>query len=211
MPARTARSDHALQQLFVRDAHTVACNVTDGLSTQIEDEFEVLVDDVGDWSQEQFGDQPSRYPLLGATEEAGELSTSVLKKAQGIDDDEKYEDRDTVGEAAEADALGDIVVYLADFVSRSIKSISTPDSMDEVAVQQSFADDVTAVLALQAKLGSLSDAYVTFEAPRVITQRVRETLAMLEAVADELGFDLVDCVRGAWYDDVSDRAWDATV
>lgn len=88
---------------------------------------------VGEWAEENFGDQDQirrninergkrRKPgadigalfcTLGVNEEAGELTHSVLKRAQGIRGDE-----DGVGPEAEMDAVGDIVVYLADFCYR---------------------------------------------------------------------------------------------
>lgn len=94
-----------------------------------------LTEEVGEWAQENFGDQydiqhsiteRSRsvvkqddvdigaiFCTLGVNEEAGELTHSVLKRAQGI---RLYESG--VGEDAEKDAVGDIIVYLADFCYR---------------------------------------------------------------------------------------------
>lgn len=94
-----------------------------------------LTDEVGEWAEENFGNQldildsiterhrtgeyiegadiGALFCTLGVNEEAGELAHSVLKRAQGI-----REDEDGVGEAAEKDAVGDIVVYLADFCHR---------------------------------------------------------------------------------------------
>lgn len=91
--------------------------------------------EVGKWAEENFGDQydiqhsiteRSRsavqqddvdigaiFCTLGVNEEAGELTHSVLKRAQGIRGDEE-----DVGPEAEMDAVGDIVVYLADFCHR---------------------------------------------------------------------------------------------
>lgn len=92
-----------------------------------------LTHEVGEWAEENFGDQDAirrsvnergkrRDPgadlgalfcVLGVNEEAGELTHSVLKRAQGI-----REDEGGVGREAEVDAVGDIVVYLADFCYR---------------------------------------------------------------------------------------------
>jgi len=68
--------------------------------------------EVGAWSQRNFGDQPAWCPLLGVVEEVGELSHSYLKRSQGI--------RGTDAEhlLAMEDAVGDIVIYLADFCNR---------------------------------------------------------------------------------------------
>jgi len=92
-----------------------------------------LQNEVGPWAEENFGDiddigrdinerRKRRKPgadvgaifcTLGVNEEAGELTHSVLKRAQGIREDEPG-----VGPEAEQDAVGDIIVYLADFCHR---------------------------------------------------------------------------------------------
>jgi NTP pyrophosphatase (non-canonical NTP hydrolase) len=61
------------------------------------------------WVNHNFPNQLPHEPLLGVVEEVGELSHHHLKSAQGI--------RGTHEEhrAAIADAIGDIVIYLASY------------------------------------------------------------------------------------------------
>jgi NTP pyrophosphatase (non-canonical NTP hydrolase) len=79
-------------------------NGTDALT------FGRLQSEVREWSVRNFGDKATHQPLLGAMEELGELCHAHLKQEQGI--------RGTAAEheAAARDAIGDIVVYLADYV-----------------------------------------------------------------------------------------------
>jgi len=74
------------------------------------------------WGKENFGLNISKIngiilgslaPLIGMTEELGELNHAVLKYHQGIRgfNDEKYK-------AERDDALADILVYMCDFASR---------------------------------------------------------------------------------------------
>lgn len=70
--------------------------------------------EVGEWSQRNFGDQPSYRPLLGVVEEVGELSHAHLKHEQGIRGMD-----DQLAKAAKVDAVADIIVYLADYCHRS--------------------------------------------------------------------------------------------
>lgn len=65
--------------------------------------------EVAEWSQRNFGNQPSHRPLLGVCEEVGELCHAHLKGEQGI--------RHTPAEIREMkiDAVADIVIYLADY------------------------------------------------------------------------------------------------
>lgn len=67
---------------------------------------------VNTWSRANFGDQPAYRPLLGVSEECGELCHAFLKQEQNIRMDEDHK-------AQMADAVGDIVIYLLDFCARS--------------------------------------------------------------------------------------------
>lgn len=71
-----------------------------------------LQNQVHEWSKANFGDQPAYRPLLGISEEVGELCHAHLKTEQNIRMEEDHE-------AARKDAIGDIVVYLCDYCSRS--------------------------------------------------------------------------------------------
>ncbi len=69
---------------------------------QLQQEVEV-------WSRRNFPNNKPHHPLLGLTEEVGELSHAHLKMDQGI--------RGTKEEHIEAkkDAVGDIAIYLANY------------------------------------------------------------------------------------------------
>lgn len=86
-----------------------------------------LQNDVGDWSHKNFGNQPSYRPLLGVAEEVGELCHSHLKTEQGIRTAENHQ-------AKKCDAVGDIVIYLADYCYRENISLNecVADAWEEV-------------------------------------------------------------------------------
>jgi NTP pyrophosphatase (non-canonical NTP hydrolase) len=73
---------------------------------------------VGEWSRRNFGDQPSYRPLLGVGEEVGELDHAHLKGEQGI----RHSPEEI--QAMKVDAIGDIVIYLADYCEREGISLS---------------------------------------------------------------------------------------
>lgn len=74
--------------------------------------FAELQQEVGKWSYYNFEDQSAHRPLLGVAEEVGELCHAHLKLEQGIRGDR----RKHIEEAQ--DAVGDILVYLADYCER---------------------------------------------------------------------------------------------
>lgn len=70
-----------------------------------------------DWAKKNFGDSgtivevPGGGALHGVTEELGELCHAHLKESQGIRLNEDHE-------AKAKDAIGDIIIYLADYCNR---------------------------------------------------------------------------------------------
>lgn len=69
--------------------------------------------DIAKWSRKNFPNNKPYSPLLGLTEEVGELSHAHLKMEQGI--------RGTIKEHTEAkvDAVADIFIYLCDYCERN--------------------------------------------------------------------------------------------
>ena len=65
-----------------------------------------------EWQLRNFGEHPGWQPLMGAVEELGELAHAHLKNEQGI--------RGTRDEhkLAKVDAIGDIIIYLADYCNQ---------------------------------------------------------------------------------------------
>lgn len=92
------------------------------------EELRRLQEEHNEWSQENFGDQPYEWTLLGLQEELGELAHSELKMLQGIRLDEE-----DVGEEATKDAVGDIIIYLLDFCNR--RDLVLADCLDEAALE----------------------------------------------------------------------------
>lgn len=64
------------------------------------------------WNARNFPDKKPHQPLLGVAEEVGELSHAHLKLEQGIRNDENLE-------AQRKDAVGDILVFLADYCNQT--------------------------------------------------------------------------------------------
>lgn len=191
-----------------------------------------LQEQVGQWSTANFGtEQPPEYPLIGAGEEIGELTTSVLKQAQGIGDSEKYDD--IVGPEAEKDAVGDVMIYLLDTiyraedddisVSKGLGRVdSVPDRYDHIE------DEVDIIRMLYTEYGRLSgkrlylipdeewgdpDKYDWKEDEDrldMVELNVGEVAAVLRRFCEIRGYDFKECVLDAW-EEVSGRKWDATI
>lgn len=73
--------------------------------------FRKLQNEVSTWSKKNFGEQAYIMPLMGMVEELGELHHGILKQLQGIRGDEDHEQQI-------ADAIGDLLIYTADFCAR---------------------------------------------------------------------------------------------
>jgi NTP pyrophosphatase (non-canonical NTP hydrolase) len=98
--------------------------------------FATLQRENNEWANRNFGpgngDNRAIHSFLGVVEEAGELAHALLKQYQGI--------RGTYKEHEEAakDAVGDLVIYLADLCSR--KGWSFQDIVEETWAQVKMRD-----------------------------------------------------------------------
>jgi len=72
-----------------------------------------LQHEVANWSMVNFPKNQPYHPLVGIMEEVGELAHAHLKMEQGIRGDEIEH------KVAKLDAVGDIVIYLADYCARN--------------------------------------------------------------------------------------------
>lgn len=74
--------------------------------------FEQLQQEVREWADRNFPEAKPHMPLLGLTEEVGELAHAHLKLEQNIRMEEDHL-------AGKFDAVGDVLVYLADYCGRN--------------------------------------------------------------------------------------------
>jgi hypothetical protein len=164
--------------------------------------------EVGEWSNENFGEQPSSNALMGAGEEMGELIHSILKRKQGIRMDEE-----DVGVEAERDAIGDIAIYLMDFLYREGFMLDLTEPIREDT--QNMADDMEeeeVIGLLFSSYARLWDSYDTFEEERTLQSVVMVFICLdvLCQMRERLG-GLEYCVDVAWNDEVKEREWDSEV
>lgn len=61
-----------------------------------------------EWVQRNFPGRPWQMPLMGVSEELGELNHALLKQWQGIRGSHEKHEKDAM------DAVGDIVIFLSD-------------------------------------------------------------------------------------------------
>lgn len=168
--------------------------------------FETLQTEVGEWSQENFGGQPDHYPFLGTGEEAGELADDL--------DDESAPDEE------ELDAIGDVLVYAADFCARrGLDYQAAYDAaQNRTPEHDNFWREWTAARgqlerSILKQLQGIDDADKYADGERVGQQAEQQALTRvlcaLETFATERGYTLEECVQVAWYDEVIDREWDS--
>lgn len=175
-----------------------------------------LQGEVGQWSVDNFGtEQPALYPLIGAGEEIGELTTSVLKRAQGIDDSDKYDD--CVGDDAERDAIGDVMIYLLDTAYRADGECSVADGYQKTSAglkPYSFIEEPTnAVRMLYAAYGELCQhqLYSIDDEELASTQEaIGDVVSVCNRLCELRGYDLKQCTIDAWTE-VCEREWDAEI
>jgi NTP pyrophosphatase (non-canonical NTP hydrolase) len=175
-----------------------------------------LVADICQWQNANFGTGHPRLALLGLLEESGELCHAVLKCTQGI--------RGTVAEhkAAMADAVGDIVIYLVDFVRRGkLGDLFIQFEAYPFDVHSRVGDEPLLLLqqravAVCAAIGKLSDifapyfffTYVPFgDVTHGLRVQCQAILVALSAFCSAAQIHFGNTVDLVWDDIVRKRDW----
>lgn len=192
------------------------------MTEMLSDEFDLVEihEAIGKWAEENFGaEQPPEFPLVGAGEELGELTTSILKRAQGIDDNPKYADR--VGDDAERDAIADVAIYLCDFMYRADVDVdgvnellhdgvegSDVDELDRIADELGIPTTIGTIISLYGQYGEIIEQAMADG--RYLERELATFLGMLVALCGVRGFDFEDALAEAMAE-VLDREWDAEI
>lgn len=170
--------------------------------------WQTLEEDVTAWAQENFGDQPRTNPFLGTAEELSELVVYLL------------EEQVEQGDEEELDAIGDILVFFADYCGRSgLSYAEAAEHMDDVDLYtdcQSLHDlclEITISRGNQAYSLLKQDQGIRLErdgvGPEADIEYLGHTLKALETFAENRGYTLDDAVTEAW-GEVKDREWDSS-
>lgn len=162
--------------------------------------------EVGEWAEDNFGDQPAINPFLGTAEELSELVHYLLTT-------------ETVDLTEELDAIGDILVFFADYCYRNGISYEEAakqrgdvtlhtecQSVEDLCVEITISRGNQAYSLLKQDQGiRLNRDGVGEEAD--ITN-LAHTLRAIEEFATARGYTLDDAVDEAW-GEVKEREWDS--
>ncbi len=164
--------------------------------------FSKLVTEVYEWSYSNFGEQPSYRPLLGLTEEMGELLEALAH-----DDRAKIED-----------AIGDIAVFAMDYAAREKLDMSALDQADylssQVAINGLLSGPKDLILETVKYLGKINHAHLKSEQKIRVSEDHRlnkqtylhKVIQAMYALADMIGSDYAGIVNGTWAE-VSKLQW----
>ena len=164
--------------------------------------FNDLCNQVGEWSQHNFGNQLPHRPLIGIIEELLELSTAFEELRRG----------------AVLDAVGDVVIYMADYFYRSCVVPSDKGNWDlgKTWVDRGLCEEGVPSLSATRRLCQLL-AHHHLKGEQGIRggtsahlDRVRDacrlTLEYLEYACGLVNADIFDVVMETW-SRVSKRDW----
>lgn len=169
--------------------------------------WNALEKDVTEWAQENFGDQPRTNPFLGTAEELSELVVYLLENDVDAGSDE------------ELDAIGDILVFFADYCGRSgISYAEAAQQRDTIELHtpcQTLEDlcvEITVSRGNQAYSLLKQDQGIRLErdgvGPTADVAYLSHTLRALDTFVTNRGYTLDEAVDEAW-GEVQNRDWDS--
>lgn len=176
--------------------------------------WSALQADVGDWAEENFGDQPATNPFLGTAEELSELVAYLL------------ENDVSAGSKEELDAVGDILVFFADYCARrefDAEFDSAYQAAADYASSVSLHTDCETLedLCVELTISRGNQAYSLLKqdqgirlerdgvGPKADVRYLGHTLKALDTFATSRGYTLDEAVDEAW-GEVQDREWDSS-
>ncbi len=164
--------------------------------------FSEIQVEVGEWSSKNFPGQPDVNPLLGSGEEIGELAECI--------------NFDSIPSEKELDAVGDVLVYLADFCA--IRGLDYQKAYDMSLDLEPEHDDFFREWSVS--VGRLNRSVlkqrqgIRLNEDRVGKEAEHKALAQIicaiDDLADKRGYTLTEAIKFAWYDEVRDREWDSS-
>ncbi len=164
--------------------------------------FSNIQEEVGEWSSKNFPGQPDVNPLLGSGEEVGELAECI--------------DFDSIPSEQEFDAVGDVLVYLADFCAiRGLDYQKAYNMSQDIEPEHDdfFREWSVAVGRLNRSVLKQRQG-IRLDEDRVGEEAEYEALAKIICAINELcnkrGYTLKEVIKFAWYDEVVDREWDSS-
>jgi NTP pyrophosphatase (non-canonical NTP hydrolase) len=164
--------------------------------------FVRLVKEVREWADYNFGDIPSEQPVLGVIEELGELSHAHLKTLQGIRNNEDHF-------AAKKDAVGDILIYLADYCGRALIPVDLSPSLGFPFSAQSMGHEhfgSRTILKMAGIVGLIAKTEEEGGSREEINGYVTLLLFMLADYCRYEDIDLQEAIETTW-GKVSKRDW----
>ena len=165
-----------------------------------------LQQEVGEWADGQFPQQPVQNPLLGSVEESGELAEEFL--SSGFDRTEVM------------DAIGDMVIYLCDFAYQfDVDLGDAQQHLDSVELQTQCSTNTELTLELSVANGKLINSFLKQDQGIKQNEEGVGSNADIEALAhilkafhtycDTSEFTVENCIDEAW-SEVSDRDFDSS-
>ena len=165
-----------------------------------------LQQEVGEWANEQFPQQPVQNPLLGSIEESGELTEEFLSSEL---------DRTEV-----MDAIGDVIIYLCDFsYSWDVDLGEAQQNMDSFELQTRCSTNTELILELSVANGELIHSFLKQDqgirqdeegvGSNADIEALTHILKAFQTYCKTSEFTVDDCIDEAWLE-VSDRDWDSS-
>lgn len=168
--------------------------------------WEKLETDVGEWSNDNFGDQPAVNPFIGSGEEFGELVEELYS--------------DNISEEEVKDAVGDILVFLADYCYRyGISYSGAAGRMDETELYTGC--NTIEELCVEMSISRGNQAYSYLKQDQGIREErdgvgsvadeksLAHTLLALHTFSESYGFTIEEAIDTA-VSEALERDWDST-
>ena len=170
--------------------------------------FDELQRKVGIWATENFGDQPPSYPLVGASEELGELAEAYSRLYQTSPNSPGIQDRIFLALELQA-AVGRLnhsILKQAQGIREDEQGVGV--EAERVAMKQ-IQQCIEELKQLPPEEGREIKLDAVPKPDAELIDAVADTHIYLADFSHRAGLDLDQAVETTWNDIVSERDWDS--
>lgn len=171
-------------------------------------DIEELQSDVGQWAEQNFGQQPPSYPLVGASEEMGELAEAYLKLYQETSTDIDQRMFLLLALQAEVGNLAHSILKRTQGIREDEEDVGAEAEKESIAVARYVLKDLHNLVDEEPE-GREVDLDAVPEPDEELVDSVADTMIYLSDFSHRAGLDLDHAVSSTWNGIVSERDWDS--
>lgn len=171
-------------------------------------DLDTIQNEIGQWTESNFGQQPPSYPLVGAIEEMGELADAYIAQHEssqiGIDTQIFL----MLALQAEVGKIAHSILKRTQGIREDDPDVGIEPQREAIAVSRYILQDLDEMVE-EPHDGREVDLDAVPDPSEELIDSVADTQIYLGDFSHRAGIDMAGSLESTWLNIVSDRDWDS--